>query len=198
MSAPPVLRGIYRDLQKTWGPEDGGYVFENGPGPVDRLDVLVYRPTDTVPMTLFATIGMSVEAMPSTPGAGGDQRAELRFGRRGSLSREEEGAVAKQLANIAIFPWNGGSGLAWGHVVGIDNDFPTFAGCRAVFLSGPLTENSQDCLWVGDDVVRILNVVPITEDERARARAMRPGDFIYELMDEVDIFSARSNSDAAT
>lgn len=194
MPAPPILRGVFHDLHTTWDPEDDGYLFENGPSPVGRLDVVVYRPTATVPMSSFATIGMAIEEMPAAPGRSRCRRGELRFARRGSLDKEQEHAIARQLANIAIYPWLTGSGLDWGHMVGLDDDFPTFPGCRAVFLSGPYVPDGQDGVQIGDDFVRIMNVVPITEAEREQARAMRPGDFMYELMERVDIFSPRGDS----
>ncbi|WP_327101002.1 suppressor of fused domain protein [Nocardia vinacea] len=194
MSAPPILRGVYQDLQANWGPENDGYLFDNGPSPVDRLDVVVYRPTDAIAMTSFATIGMAIEEMPAPSGRSRGLRAELRFARRGSLDKEQEQAIARQLANIAIYPWRPGGGLDWGHMVGLVDDFPTFPGCRAVFLSGPFVPDGQDCVRIGDEVVRIMNVVPITEAERERARTMLPGDFFYDLLDSTDVFSARTDT----
>ncbi|MEU4342408.1 suppressor of fused domain protein [Nocardia sp. NPDC023852] len=196
MPAPPILRGVFQDLQTNWGPEDDGYLFDKGPSPVDRLDVVVYRPTDAIEMTSFATVGMAIEEMPAPSGKTRGLRAELRFARRGAVDKEQEHAIARQLANVAIYPWLTGGGLDWGHMIRLDDDFPTFPGCRAVFLSGPFLPDGQDCVRIGDDVVRIVNVVPITEAERERAGTMRSGDFLYDLLDSTDIFSARTDSGA--
>lgn len=192
MPAPALLRGVYRALCDTFGPEDDGYTYPDGPGPIDRLDVLVRRPRDRDPMTSFVTVGMSVEPMPAGDAPGHSRRAELRLARRGGLAGAEEAAVAQQLANIAVYPWITGNRLDWGHTLGIDKDFPTFPGCRAVFLSGPATADMPDCLFIGEESIRIINVVPITDGERERAGTVRAVDFITELMADLDIHSERS------
>jgi hypothetical protein len=191
MTAPALLRDVHRALHDTFGPEDDGYTYLGGPGPIDRLDVLVRRPCARDPMTSLITVGMSIEPMPAGDAPGDSRRAELRLARRGSLTVAEEEAVAQQLANIAAHPWITGNRLDWGHTLGIDTDFPTFPGCRAVFLSGPATADMPDCLYLGEESVRIITVIPITGGERARAATMRPVDFITELMADVDIHSAR-------
>jgi hypothetical protein len=142
-------------------------------------------------MTSFVTVGMSIELMPAGDAPGDSRRAELRLARRGGLAGTEEAAVARQLANIAAHPWITGNRLDWGHTLGIDKDFPTFPGCRAVCLSGPATPDMLDCLHIGEESIRIINVVPLTDGERERAATMRPFDFITELMADVDIHSAR-------
>lgn len=192
MGAPPVLRDVFNTLRREWGEEDDGFLFEDGPEPISRLDVLTYHPSDPDGMTRFATIGMSVEAMPASPGPGGGGRAELRFARRGQLDRPDEHAIAVQLANLAIYPWATGEQVNWGHMVGMNREFPTFPGCRAVFLSGPLTAGGEDYYDTVDGRVRIINVVPVTDDERAAARTMPPIPFIEGLMARVDIYTGRS------
>ncbi|MFB9834866.1 suppressor of fused domain protein [Actinoallomurus acaciae] len=193
MSAPPVLRDVFHALRNTWGEEDHGHLFENGPGPLSRLDVLIYRPTGASPMTSFATIGMAVEPMPATPGPGGGGRVELQFARRGGLDQGDEYTIAEQLANIAAYPWITGSQLNWGHTVALGRDFPTFPGCGSVFLSGPLSPEGWDYIPAGDDAVRILNVVPITEAERARARLLPPVEFAQELIAQTDVYTGRAD-----
>ncbi|XVQ11641.1 suppressor of fused domain protein [Spirillospora sp. CA-255316] len=196
MSAPPILRDVFRALQNTWGEEDHGYLFENGPGPLSRIDVLVYRRTGTSDMTSFATIGMAVEPMPATPGPGGGGRVELQFARRDLLDQGDEYAIAEQLANIAAYPWITGSQVNWGHTISLSGDFPTFPGCRSVFLSGPLTPEGWDYIRTGDDVVRIINVVPITDAERARSRGLPSIEFAQELIAQTDVYRERETGKA--
>ncbi|MGA5298943.1 suppressor of fused domain protein [Nucisporomicrobium flavum] len=190
MSAPAVLRDVfhaYRDRAE----EDDGYLFTDDEAPINRLDVLVYRPTSTVDMTSFATIGMAAQQMPARPRPGGGARAELRLRRRGSLSRPEEHAIAVQLANLAIHPFLAGSQLSWGHMIGFGGDFPTFPGCPSVLLAGPLSDDDPDCVQTGDGPVRLINVVPITDAERDRGRELPPADFARSLRESVDIFAER-------
>ncbi|MEV4704317.1 suppressor of fused domain protein [Actinoplanes sp. NPDC049316] len=203
MSAPAVLRDVfhaYRDRAE----EDDGFLFEDDQAPINRLDVLVYRPTSTVDLTSFATIGMAAQQMPAKPrpgGAaraeqlsGGGARAELRLRRRGSLSRPEEHAIAVQLANLAIHPFLAGSRLSWGHMIGFGGDFPTFPGCPSVLLAGPLSDDDPDYVQTGDGPVRLINVVPITDAERDRGRELPPVDFARSLRESVDIFAERPDA----
>ncbi|HZM78378.1 MAG TPA: suppressor of fused domain protein [Candidatus Limnocylindrales bacterium] len=185
MSAPAILQEIFKSYRTAWGQEDDGYVFDNGPDPLERIDVLVYRPTATLHMTTLATIGMAAAEMP--PGG----RAELRFARAGRLSPDDESAIAIQLANLAISPWTAQTSIGWGRIIGLDREFPTFPGCQAVFLSGPFTAEGRDYIDTAEGKVRVINIVPITEAERAQAKTMPPIDFLQALMAQVNIFTAR-------
>lgn len=183
MAAAPILRDIFMARKERWGDDDDGYTFE---GPDERIDVFVYRANAGTPMTSLATIGMAARTMPGT-----ELRTELHLARRGVIIRDEEHKLAVQLANLASHPWSTGSHFDWGHMISVGGDIPAFAGCGAVFFSGPFTDGGWDYIRTGTGAVRILNVVPITEEERARARTMAPDRFMSELMKEVDIFSGR-------
>jgi hypothetical protein len=185
MGAPKVLREIFLARKENWGDDDNGFTFEKDG---ERLDVFVYRASDDVPMTTFATIGMAARAMPGT-----DWRAELHVARRGLVSPDEENAIAVQLANLASHPWLTDSHFDWGHIIALGHDFPTFIGCDAVFFSGPFTEGGWDYIDTSEGKVKILNVVPITATERQRAKKRNPIDVLTELMNEVDIFRGREN-----
>ncbi|MFD0783036.1 suppressor of fused domain protein [Micromonospora azadirachtae] len=191
MAAPPVLRDIFNAYRARLGDEDDGILFEDEQSPINRLDVLVYRPTSAVDMTSFATIGMAAEEMTRAPGPGGGGRTELHLRRRGPLTRIEEHAVAVQLANLALHPFITGAQLNWGHMIGFHEDFPTFPGCRAVFLAGPLSGDDTDYIHTSVGAVRIVNVVPITNAERERGRMLPPVDFARSLMEHADIFTGR-------
>jgi hypothetical protein len=182
---------VFNAHRTAWGEEDDGVTFDNGPAPVSRLDVLIYRPDPTTPMTSFATVGMAAEPMPTGPIPGGGHRAEIQFARRGQLHPDDERAVAHQLANLAIHPFVTGNALDWGHLIGLDHDFPTLPGCTTVFISGPLTSKGRDYMETSEGPVRVLNVVPITEAERAVARTMPPIAFVEQLLAGTDIFVPR-------
>ncbi len=186
MAAPAILRDVFLAHQKHWGEEDGGFLFEDPAGPLPRIDVLVYRPTARVGLTTFTTIGMAARPMP-----GGGGRAELQFSRRGSLTERAENEIARQLANLAVHPFRAGTPLDWGHLIGLGQDFPTFPGCHAVFVSGPLTETARDYLQTSEGPVRVLNLIPITDLERDLGRNMPPLDFTQALLQRVDILSER-------
>jgi hypothetical protein len=191
MAAPPVLRDIFKAYQKQLGAEDDGVLFEDEQAPITRLDVLVYRPTPARDLTSFATIGMAAREMPALPGPVGGGRAELHLRRRGPLTRPQEHAIAVQLANLAIHPFVTGTQLNWGHMIGFREDFPTFPGCRAVFLAGPLSTDGLDYVHTSAGAVRVINVVPITDAEREVGRSLSPVDFARSLLAQADIFAAR-------
>ncbi|MFF2085348.1 suppressor of fused domain protein [Nocardia sp. NPDC058176] len=189
MGASPLLRAVFHDVRQLYGPADDGFVFEDGPGPLGHIDVLVYRPTDRIPVTTFATVGMAAGEMPATTAPGG--RAELRFSWRGHLEPERESAVARLLANLAAYPWITDQQLGWGHMMTLEEDFPGFPDCRTVMFAGPLFPEAQDIFEAEGTTIRILNIVPLTTPETARARTMPSGFFLTELMDQVDLFSPR-------
>ncbi|MFK3979660.1 suppressor of fused domain protein [Micromonospora sp. NPDC050397] len=166
-------------------------MFEDEQAPISRLDVLVYRPTSTPGMTSFATVGMAGQEMPVAPGPGGGGRAELHFRRRGSLARLDEHAIAVRLANLAIHPFVTGQQLNWGHMISFGDDFPTFPGCRTVFLTGPLSSAGLDYVHTSVGAVRVINVVPITNAERERGRTLPPVAFAQSLLAHADIFGER-------
>lgn len=184
MAAPSVLRDVFHALRSRMGEEDDGIVYER---PGERVDVFVYRPKPSTPMTRFATIGMAARPQPRS-GA----RVELQLTRRGALSSDAERAITLQLANLASHPWAMNSDFDWGHVLGLNRPFPTFGASSAVFLAGPFTNDGWGWIDTGEGKVKIINVVPMTEGERERARSMNPIAFLQELMANVDIFADRA------
>lgn len=186
VAAPAVLRDVFLAHQRHRGEEDGGFLFEDPAGPLPRIDVLVYRPKSRSGLTTFATIGMAARPMPA-----GGGRAELQFSRRGALSERAENEIARQLANLVVHPFRAGTALDWGHLIGLGQDFPTFPGCHAVFLSGPLSENAPDYLQTVEGPVRVLNVIPITDPERDLGRILPPLEFAQALLQRVDILTER-------
>jgi hypothetical protein len=183
MPASPVLRDVFSAHRAAFGEEDHGYLFEHGPPPIDRLDVLVYRPAGNLDLTTFTTIGMA-----TAPDPGGN-RSELQFSRRGRLNADDESAVAGQLANLAVHPFSTGASFGWGQLIGLGHDFPTFPGRPAVFLSGPLTNTGRDYLATSEGQVRVINVIPVSEAERAHARTLPPIEFIQRLMAQRDVLA---------
>nr|WP_083466975.1 suppressor of fused domain protein [Kibdelosporangium sp. MJ126-NF4]CEL20248.1 hypothetical protein [Kibdelosporangium sp. MJ126-NF4]CTQ97474.1 hypothetical protein [Kibdelosporangium sp. MJ126-NF4] len=179
MPAAAVLSDVYRSLQTELGEEVDGSTFENGPGPLARIDVMVHR---TGPLLVFATIGMSIEPMPT-----GDNRAELRLHRRGPLNPDDHGRIAVQLANTAGYPWHYGRPLNWGEIVPLGGQMPTFGGCSALFLAGPWMQGQPGYLDTGAGPVQVINAVPITEAERAHARTMHPMRFFEGLLGARDV-----------
>ena len=195
MSAPPVLRDVFRTLMERRGDAAASITFEDGPGPIARLDVFIYRPAEPEGLTTFVTVGMSTAPMPSADGGEGG-RAELWLSRSGALAPEDEQQIAMQLANLAVYPWKTGRAVGWAQIVGFEDDFPTFPGCRAVFLAGPLLTGTPDRLDTCEGEVRVITVVPITERERAAAASVPPMTFAGDLIEARDVFTAPATAGA--
>jgi hypothetical protein len=185
MPAPAILSDVFHALQREQGEEDAGITFDHGPPPVDRIDVMVYRAADPMAATLFATIGMSAPAMPPREGRPGGH-AELRLFRRGIVQPGDEGLIAMKLANLATYPWTCGRPLGWGEVVSFTDDIPMFPGCRSVFLAGPWMAGQPAFIETRTERVRVVNIVPISEAERADALAAPPEAFFSDLLDSRD------------
>ena len=179
MGASAILRDIFQARVKQWGQDSDGFTFER---PGERLDVFVYRPTADLTKTTLATIGMA--ARPMKDGS----RTELHIARNGGLTRDEEHAIAIQLANLAATPFAQNTTFDWGHMIGLGRPFPSFNGCDAVIFSGPFRNGGWDYIDTAEGKVKILNVVPITSAERAQARTMNPMAFMSQLMQTRDIF----------
>ncbi|MEY9932739.1 hypothetical protein ABH926_007390 [Catenulispora sp. GP43] len=191
MSAPPVLRDVFRTLMERRGDAAASITFDDGPGPVARLDVFIYRPADPAGLTTFVTVGMSTGPMPAADGTEGG-RAELWLSRAGLLAPEDEHQIAMQLANLAVYPWKTGRAVSWAQIVGFEQDFPTFPGCQAVFLAGPLLADTPDWLDTCEGRVRVITVVPITQEERAAAATVPPMTFADSLIESRNVFTAPS------
>ncbi|EPD95660.1 suppressor of fused domain protein [Streptomyces albus] len=190
MPAAPILRDVFHALRAEWGEEDDGVTFDGGPPPLERLDVMLYRPARPDGVTAFATVGMAAHPMPpggGRPGGGAGGRAELRLLRRGPLGREDEHRLATRLANLAAYPWTRGVPLGPGEIVGFDDELPAFPGCRRVFLAGPWPGGGPGVVETRVEPVRVLTAVPLAEAERARALALPPETFFAELLRSRDV-----------
>ena len=189
MSAPVVLRDVFRALRTELGEEDAGYTYDDGPGAISRLDVMVYAAASPADATIFATIGMSIEPMPPRDARPGG-RAELRLHCRGPVSPADREQISLQLANLAGYPWTNGRPLGWGEIVTLGTPMPAFPACRRVFLAGPWMQGQPSAVDTQVGPVGVINVVPITEAERERALASHPQTFFSELLDSRDVLSA--------
>lgn len=168
--AEALFADVRAGLRERYGPEDEAIRFDSrahaAPAPVAMLDVFVWRRSGDLPATLFATIGMAARPMPGTT-----MRAEVLMS-VGELARAHEMSVATFLANVASYPWDIGAALDHWHTFGCGGPVPRFPTCDAVLVREPLVGPRED-LETRAGAVRLLQVVPITAEERALGRQGR-------------------------
>jgi hypothetical protein len=185
MSASQILTEVYQAHVEHFGEPDESWVFDdgkNGGAYPDRIDVLVWRPTDECEIATFATIGMS-----DRPMIGAAHRAELHFAIKARLEQREEHSIARFLANLAMYPFQIGSFLDWWHTISQPGVIPFFSRARCVLLHPEFVRDGWSWIETSVSDVRILNVVPITEEEEALKEKSR----IADALSVVDILTPR-------
>ncbi|MEP7200413.1 MAG: suppressor of fused domain protein, partial [Chloroflexota bacterium] len=140
--ATEVLRFAFSDA-----PHDAPFVAEFAIG------------TDDEPLTVYATIGMSDLPMPE---AGPIERVELFM-----YANECRDELREALALLAIYPFQNHSPLAPLDTIYGSRGLVGDSRLTSVLLTFPLREPEEfAAVDVGEYTVHLLNVTPITEDER--------------------------------
>jgi hypothetical protein len=157
----------------------------------DRIEVFIWNPDDKHDVTMFLTIGMAVFPLPKVT-----YRAELHFAVRKLLTHEEQHAVSCFLANLAVYPFLNGVAFDWWHTMSNPGDVPLYSTAKCLLL-GRYTKKGWDnkngwwdLLTTDEGDIRILTVVPITQEEKDLAGTIGLG-AIRERLDAIDIFTPR-------
>jgi hypothetical protein len=205
LSAPPILREVYREYMKRFGEPATSIVFDQTnrnrstalddliqPGGIpDRIEVFIWEPDHEHDVTMFLTIGMAVFPLPKVT-----HRAELHFAVRKPLTHEEQHAVSCFLANLAVYPFHHGEPLDWWHTMSNPGEIPLYSTAKCLLL-GRYTKKGWDnkngwwdLLTTDEGDIRILTVVPITQQEKDLGGTVGLG-AIRERLDAIDIFTPR-------
>lgn len=185
MSAPPILRKVYDEHIDHFGEPSESITFEDGKlidGFPPRIDVLIWHADDQCDMTTFSTIGMAV-----APLAKASYRAELHFSVRRTLSREETNHVARFLANLAMYPFQVGEPVDWWHTLSNPGNIPLFKTAQCVLFHPRFVKDGWDSISTDEGEVHILNVIPITREEKD----LRKVSAIQDRLEELDMFDPR-------
>jgi hypothetical protein len=184
---PPasILQQIYRAHIEHFGEPDHSIVFDDArqiDGFPDRIDVLIWNPDNECDITTFATIGMASLPLPKAR-----HRAELHFAVRKELEQRQISDVSRFLANLAMYPFQIGEPLDWWHTLNNPGEIPLFLTAKCVLLHPRFANDGWDSIVTGEGDVHILNVVPITREEKD----LREISAILDRLQEVDIFEPR-------
>lgn len=166
--ASKLLKTVYQEHINRFGEPDSALRF-GGKEPLsgeehipDFIDILVWEPDEDIDIITFATVGMSDKPMP-----GAAHRAEVHFAVRGNYSREEISKTAAFLANIAVYPFLQNTSLDWLQLLSDPGEIPSFTEAEFILLHPEFVEGGWATIEEpGEELVKILNVVPITGQER--------------------------------
>jgi hypothetical protein len=123
---------------------------------------MIWRPNDSIDIGTFSTIGMAARPMVDA-----DYRAELHFSvRRKSFTEAEEHQIALFLANLATYPFHYGTRLNWWHSLRDPGSIPLYSVGMSVLFHPRFVKDGWDTITHDQQKVRLLNVVPITQEER--------------------------------
>jgi hypothetical protein len=161
----PIAREIYQAYLESWGEPTSSRVFED-PKPVEgvapRIDIFVWDAADAGDITLFATLGMCYSPMPKNR-----RRAELHFPIRGPVKDKTRDELIVFMANLSGYPFVHELGLDWNHRLVNISGIPHYPGHSALLLHPKFSEQGRDLIATSKGEVRVLNVVPLTEEEAA-------------------------------
>lgn len=167
-SPSDLVRAVYIDHVDHFGEPDHSIRFGDGTARKGeehfppRIDVMIWRPDDSVDIGTFATIGMAERPMDDA-----DYRTEMHFAvRRKSFTEQEEYQIALFLANLATYPFHYRTHLDWWHSLRDVGKIPLFSDGMSVLLHPRFIEDGWDTLIYKEQEVRLLNVIPITPEER--------------------------------
>lgn len=188
----PLLRHVFDEHVRRFGDPDSVYHFgqatAHGVRIFDRLDVYAWQPSNSVPVTTFATLGLSERTMD-----GCTHRAELHWTIRGGLTSDGEADAAAFLANLATYPLLRKTFLDFWHLIPRTGPIPCFPSCSAALFHPSFVESGWDRFEFAGTDIRLLNVVPLTPLECEEAQVRGVNVLMARLYaDGTDLFSGRS------
>lgn len=156
---------IRQQYNQNFGPESAFFKLqgEDNSKLPSQIELLLWHPDSYSDLSTLATLGMS--DLPMAEG----ERAELHLAWEGKLSENEEKSLVEFLANLALYPFLSGQKAHWWQVIELDGDIPCFKNKKALLFHPPFHEEGWAQIECSDTLVRILNVVPLSEDEKLLA-----------------------------
>jgi len=195
MTGGSAIETAFRVFRERWGEPAEVFQFDASqvkPGrepQLERLQVLYWSPDEASALSRFTTVGMSSRAM-----LGAMHRAELCYRKLGEIPEAEMPQFVRFLANLAVHPFVHQTCFDWGHTLKLQNAPPGFPGFRAVLFHSALPGDSTDTLPTDEGPVRLLNLIPLTEQEIVLQRAQGTPALINQFDRlHVDVFRPRTD-----
>ena len=182
-----LMLHVFDEHIKHYGDPDLQFEFNTGDFKLfKRLDVFLWQPRDANPMTTFSTMGMADAAMKDAA-----FRCELHWTIRGKLSETEESDCASFLANLVNYPFLKNTFVDHWHII-TDLVIPSFHQCSNILFHPTFIKNGWDQIQWRTQMIKILNIVPLTNEEGQLAKSSGIHimlDHLYQT--QIDIFSDR-------
>lgn len=150
---------------QNFGPESANFRLQGSEQShlPSEIQLLLWHPDQHSDLSTLVTLGMS-----DLPMANGE-RAELHMAWEGQLSQDQESSLVEFLANLALYPFLSGQSAHWWQIIALDGEIPMFKGKKALVFHPPFHEEGWALAETSAGPVRILNVVPISDDEQTLA-----------------------------
>jgi hypothetical protein len=181
------MRYIFDAHVSQYGDPDIQFEFQKGASNIfNRLDVFLWEPTGQIPMTTFSTAGMADLEM-----KGVSHRCEIHWTIRGLLTEKEEADCAQFLAVLAEYPFLKNAPLDHWHIIS-RVAIPAFPKCSHILFHPTFVKEGWDKIEFKGQTIKILNMVPITDEENKIAVNSGVDTLLDRLFSsQTDIFSDR-------
>jgi len=162
-----IIKTVYHAHIDNFGEPDLSFRYDHPPAISDLksplfVDVMVWRADEEVKITTFATIGMSEVEMPNV-----NYRVELHLSLEGDLTEELVSKVTIFLANLSLYPFMNSLTIDWWHSLNNVGVIPGFPSAKGVLFHSAFVEEGWDVICTQSGHVKILNVVPINQEEKS-------------------------------
>jgi len=189
LSTEDRLRFIYLEHLNRLGRPKGYFSFSSRINTVDsppEIIVFYWVPSGPKPVTVFSTLGMSYFPM-----ADGEY-AEIHYAVRGILHDKQIMEFCRFMASFALYPFFHNFAVDWWHLVVNVGKVPVFSDSFSLLIHPEFPNDNWARINIGDDCVKIFNLVPLTKKESNIVQ----DEGILELIDymnekNIDIFQIR-------
>ncbi len=187
-----IVKSVYHEHIAKFGEPSRSYRYENTPSNESivypsHVDVMVWDPEEDFLMTTLCTIGMSAQPM-----NGVDYRVELHMSIAEEMDEELVGELTVFLANLSLYPFMYSTFFDWWHTLPNVGNIPGYSEPRSLLLHPAFVKDGWDLMCTAGTHVKILNVIPITNDEQTLSKEKGVEALInYLFENEISYFDRR-------
>jgi hypothetical protein len=161
------MKRLYHHFIERYGEPKDVWVFdpaefkEPAPPFLGLTHVMAWPADRHCDVTTFQSLGMSDRRM-----KGARYFAEVHWGIRAKLKKQQRLEVARRIADVCAYPFQYDRKLDWWEVIKNPGPLPGFEGCKHLLLHPKLAAQAEDRIKDEDGLIKLLFLVPITPQER--------------------------------